>query len=126
MLHDWKRQSLTNASLIGWLEQQPAAAEYDYKDNSACPLAQYFIACGYQDPIVGSVSFTHGAGNERWHNDAALPAAWVTLPQRSPWTFGAMLERVRALEATAMQHDADTKKAGQCYEAGASAPVDYY
>jgi hypothetical protein len=101
MLYDpkWEQQAETKAdpfslaSLIAWLEQQPAAEMYCYRENGDCLLAQYFIAHGYCNVNMGPLVFFHGPKNEK----ANVPRQFNDIAVGDPHTYGAALERARSI-----------------------------
>lgn len=79
---------LSLESLVGWLETMPADGEYNALSTKACLLCQYGEArFGHRYFHETAFAF-RGAGLEP-------PVAIITL--RPPHTFGAALERARAL-----------------------------
>lgn len=86
-------------AFIGWLEKQPGEQEYDWSDcTGGCLFAQYALAHGFgsngADAYSSYISAT--GGNFEPFNGVAL---------ETPHTFGAALERARALSAS-MKSDA--------------------
>jgi hypothetical protein len=78
------KQTYSLSSLVAWLEQQPADKHYGWTSERECGAAQYLIAHG-QDPEY-----------------MILIPDWVEIFQGDPpfeHTFGAALERARALES---------------------------
>ena len=87
-------------SLIAWLEKQPADRAYEFYDCDACLIAEYLRAVkGWETPANHTSSYVTGffGSMEEYHGVAA----------RWPWTFGAALERARALESAAYRGDSD-------------------
>lgn len=104
MLYDpkWEKQTETRAdplqlgTLIAWLEKQPGETAYDYGCNGGCLLALYFQAHGFTGAMMGSVTF--------WWVDKGqqtpildLPNGFNVIARQHPRTFGAALERARAV-----------------------------
>lgn len=80
------------STLIAWLEKQPTKKEYDFWDcDGACLISQYMTSCGMEslvwDEDRNSSKYTAFC-NDTNFDDIAFP---------SPHTFGAALERARAL-----------------------------
>lgn len=91
-----KADPFTLDALIAWLEKQPANKRYCYLDNGGCMFAQYLLYFGYKRPLIGG--FCLQAENlPRWD----LPVGWDDIPYAMPRTFGAALDRARALRAAA-------------------------
>jgi len=97
MLYDPKWEKPTVAGLIAWLETQPAEGEYYYLNCSGeCLFGQYMTSLGIdwsglhcrQSPYIDTL---HSMGGLRVQKIAS----------EGPWTFGAALNRARALAATA-------------------------
>src|SRR5882724_1068161 len=93
---------LTLDSLIAWLEQRPADGIYNYSYPTGCLLYQYFKAKGLTILSVVSSSYTTRSfsGTEERHS---LPAGWSKVALGSKigypeWTYGAALQRARALK----------------------------
>lgn len=101
MLYDpkWEQETKADpfslASLIAWLEQQPARKTYCYVSNGECLCAQYFTAMGYQRVRVNPFEFHHAGGRE------SLPASFNTIAhgRGGQRTFGHALARARNLAA---------------------------
>lgn len=101
MLYDpkWEQKTETKAdplkleSLISWLEQKPAHAHYNYQCHGGCLLAQYFTAA-YGRPVrdAGIEAYFTGADERIYYPDSFGLVASV-----GKYTFGAALERARAL-----------------------------
>ena len=108
MLYDPKREKKTEtkskpkpkrlsvAGMIVWLEQQPPSKEYSYLSNDNCLVCQYLRSLGVKRPR---------AGGEYWRVDGSweknpLPAAIQDIASEFPYTFGAALERARAIAAS--------------------------
>jgi len=76
------------STLIAWLEKQPAGARYNYSDcTGRCLLGLYLLA-----HLVSWSDGSYGALCDRtdWGYNIAA---------KGPWTFGAALERARAVAA---------------------------
>lgn len=86
-------ESYTLPHLGLWLASHDPAAEYDFNDGTCCVFAQYAqrIEEGYWCEAIESFVKTYGI--ERWPEIRRIAV-------QHPWTFGAALERARALEAT--------------------------
>ena len=80
------------ANLIAWLETMPADTEYEYASNRDCLLAQFLKACGCTDVTCGSFSIDYNG-----LQDEPLPVGWWRIALGRPRTFGAALERAKAL-----------------------------
>jgi hypothetical protein len=95
-----KADPFTLDGLIAWLEKQPANSAYDYGCNGHCLLAQYFTMHGFKNVIMGPKSFDHSAGRDvplpPILNDIAI-GRWRMFPNNQERTFGAALERARAV-----------------------------
>jgi hypothetical protein len=95
-----KADPLSLESLIAWLEKQLAGARYDYGCNGTCMLARYFYRVDPNFLSVGTsrVSFEDGDRFFDWE----LPDGWddIAFGDAGPYTFGAALERARALQAS--------------------------
>ena len=84
-------------TLIAWLEKQPAGT-YDYTCCKSCLLCQYFTDNGVDFLSVGP-------GYLRLHDYSSrdLPQSFDDvagiLSGKEGWTFGAALERARALHS---------------------------
>jgi len=87
-------------SLILWLERQEPTDWYEYTMCSYCLLAQYFTACGFKDVKMGPKNFTHRDSPFR----VDLPKGFNDIAASvmpSDWTFGAALNRARAIQCHA-------------------------
>ena len=80
-----KADPLTLPALIAWLEKQPADAGYNYCQPETCLIAQYLKASGLKKFCLMSREV------ER--------LGWMDIvhPISGDWTFGAALQRARAL-----------------------------
>lgn len=102
MLYDPKWEVETRAPaevwslprLVAWLEKQPADVEYCYTSSGHCLIAQYLSNCGWKQPLVGGWVVCDWQGDQI---DRALPPKFKRISQNEPRTFGAALERARAL-----------------------------
>jgi len=103
MLHDpkWDPESATKydpaqlGPYTAWLEKQPAHEAYCYSSNEDCPTARYFTALGYSEVEVvpGLVSYVGG--------ETKLPYWFDVIACNGPRTYGAALDRARALAKAA-------------------------
>jgi hypothetical protein len=78
--------------LAAWLEKQPPQAAYDYCDPMSCAAAQYLSQNGVTGlAVMVEFGIDPQPGDQHWliYNVVGL----------SPYTFGAALERARALQA---------------------------
>lgn len=82
-----KADPLTLDSLIAWLEKQPADKVYDFWHCRECLLYQYLRDAGLPRSDYGVV---HALGGTDIGGRIA---------HQLPWTFGAALDRARALRA---------------------------
>ncbi len=103
MLYDpkWERPVKTRAdpftlpALIAWLERQPAGEAYDWLNIHGCLACRYFQSLGHKTPWGNSYQLaedgykTPFGGRENYHKIAGA----------KPWTFGAALDRARAIAA---------------------------
>ncbi len=101
MLYDPKWNATSIASLVAWLEKQPADKSYSYGHCGRCLLAQYFTAQGFENVLVGGSEWSHGEG---LGHDCLLPEAFRDISGGLPRTFGAALERARAVDAVKEVH----------------------
>lgn len=101
MLYDkrWDKQVETKAdpfsleSLIAWLEKQPAKKKYDYFDcRGRCLFGQY--AAATMDMSWMNVVVLEGHKHE-------FKLLAYDIACQKPYTFGAALERARAVMASA-------------------------
>lgn len=91
MLYDPKWNEIKPASLdgfIAWLEQQDQQGQYAYRPCETCAIGEYLKSIGtnYRDHVCGSEAGFYQASS--WNKK-------ITHPR--PWTFGAALDRARAL-----------------------------
>lgn len=89
-----KPDLLSLESLAAWLEKQPADRAYCYIDNGSCLLGQYFVGMGLTNIQVGGSEFAHAGSGGR---DILLPVTFQDIAYDHPRTFGAALERARAV-----------------------------
>jgi hypothetical protein len=76
-------------SLIVWLEKRPASGQYNFHDRRGrCMLCQYLA------DVMPQVYWATA-----YIKLTRLNRATETLARQTPWTFGAALERARALQA---------------------------
>ena len=103
-----KPEVFSLADLVAWLETQDPTTEYDYTDTSYCLVGQYTIARGGErvadSYIIGGRRLSSLAGGLLEAGLHAVAAGYRRgLPCRWPFdgtkTFGAALERARALLA---------------------------
>ena len=81
-----KDDVLSTASLIAWLEKQPPEKKYDYFNCcGACLIDQYIGKNTTPDEYASIMDRTN------WETEVAAPR---------PHTFGAALERARALQGS--------------------------
>jgi hypothetical protein len=85
-------------ALIAWLETKEPTEEYRYGACFGCAIAQYLMSLGVEKPLVGARTWTDFA--EKHLSDTPLPVHWNKIAVREPHTFGAALERARALKAS--------------------------
>lgn len=77
--------------LIAWLETMPADGEYDWANIRGCLGFQYLTAVGLPVDCCSGDYWIDAHGR-----DHALP--WLPdIAGLVPWTFGAALQRARAL-----------------------------
>lgn len=99
MLYDpkWEKQTKADphslASLIAWLEQQPANGAYCFLDNGGCLMHQYYAAHGFKNFWVGGWTVRHanGEGRELFR----LTEEFKGIASDGQHTFGAALKRAR-------------------------------
>lgn len=102
MLYDkrWDVQTdmYSLASLIAWLEQQPAEESYCYADNGKCLLGQYFSEKSGKLVLVGSNDVCFALDKpDHWSKDVYFSRYFGLIACGRPWTFGAALARAKAL-----------------------------
>lgn len=113
MLYDPKWEQQTKAdpfkleTLIAWLEKQPEGAIYNYNCNGHCLLAQYFTAQGFKHVHMYTTGFFHGQPVPGWMGEpearahgchTPMPATFDKVASWGDRTFGAALDRARALQ----------------------------
>ena len=84
MLHNPKWDLISLESLIAWLEQQPADGTYDWTKPDECLIACYLTS---KLGILPEYSVSLYQSMPHYHEIAAY----------EPYTFGAALERARAV-----------------------------
>lgn len=98
MLYDpkWevKADPFSLPSLIAWLEMRPKDDLYCYESTGRCLLAQYFKSCGYDNPCAGPDVIYYGPQLRKL---IPTPPAFQEVSFGQPRTFGAALERARAI-----------------------------
>lgn len=88
-----KQRVFTLARLAQWLETKPADESYDWHDVFGCVLCQFLHEVGgYEDP-AGDVAFGPSTISD-WGDEG-----YYQICGEAPWTFGAALERARAVLA---------------------------
>lgn len=95
MLYDYKRWERPKADplkgLISWLETMPANKEYDFFDHEGgCMVGQYMASVGEPWSSVRYEQIVWSITGER-------DSLKFSIGHDRPWTFGAALERARAL-----------------------------
>lgn len=85
MKHIFSQDSITD-----WFSQHSADKEYRYDTRFECPFAQYLDAHGIRHQGVGSMYWNDEAGKAH-----AIPPAVANALLLEPWTFGALVERLR-------------------------------
>lgn len=98
MLYDpkWGKKAETKPSvhslegLIAWLEEHPAETTYDYCDIGNCLVARYLRARGVKKFELFPEELRRLGWYEIAHNSAGGCC---------DWTYGAALERARAVQA---------------------------
>lgn len=90
-----KADPFTLESLIAWLEKQPANGEYEFISHMKCALAQWLRSI---DPEAES---SHMKSSYCYDVDGASHdfESFKDIVGTLPYTFGAALERARALQA---------------------------
>lgn len=84
----------TLESLIAWLEKQPVGQTYCYTSNDHCLLQQYYTHCGFKHVSVSRFgNWSHSSVEDMQES----PAGFYRVAIMEPWTFGAALERARAV-----------------------------
>jgi hypothetical protein len=92
-----KTDPFSLGSLIAWLEKQPRATPYNYDCNGGCLLAQYFTAMGLHRVSVGGSFMFHGNLPQEVHLSKNFRTVALGYTVHGPHTFGAALDRARAL-----------------------------
>ncbi len=89
-LRDAEADPLTLESLIAWLEKQPAETSYDWQDcEGHCLIGRYFTAMGMGEFVP----------YERVFSNILDDYGDVCSSLSGPTTYGAALERARAVMA---------------------------
>jgi hypothetical protein len=87
-----KADQLTLPALIAWLEKQPADEEYCYVDAGRCLAAQYHQSIG-----LPYTSAPFDASRSSYPPNEPFGSRLERIGYDSPRTFGAALERARAI-----------------------------
>lgn len=85
-------EMLSTANLVAWLEKQPAGEAYSYNSPSCCLLAKYFRAHGERNVRVGQY-YIEG---DRY-DGTRIPSAFYDAVTPQPYTYGAALNRLKAV-----------------------------
>jgi hypothetical protein len=101
MLYDPKWEQKTDleyagirlSEFIAWLETMPAEGSYDYCQAHSCAAAQYLKSSGSPECLVEFIGDGGYIKSGKWLHDLVNPAA-----KTKDWTFGALLDRARALQ----------------------------
>ncbi len=105
MLYDPKWEQRTNAfsltSLIAWLQRQDPVEEYCYSSTGECLLARYFSESGFNKVIMAARFFYHFPNFDARYETVTLPGHFNDVAKGKVRTFGAALQRARALHADA-------------------------
>jgi hypothetical protein len=94
MLYDPKWEAKTKpavmslAGLIAWLEQQPPETEYNWWNTNGC------LVCNYLRAVTGT---KRPSGQFLFEKVFETPSDYGKVAGDEPWTYGAALERARAL-----------------------------
>ncbi len=103
MLYDPKWQirndPFSPASLVAWLEGQNPLEEYCYSSTGECLLARYFAARGFNKVIMAAGFFYHWPRPTAAFEVTSLPPYFNDIAKGKVRTFGAALQRARAIEA---------------------------
>jgi hypothetical protein len=92
--NDLEYEGVTLSGFIAWLEMQDPNTEYEYINPMICALAQYRKHLGYSgNDLIVDFSPCRGRPSD--------PGEWLEriVNGRGGHTFGAALERARALQA---------------------------
>jgi hypothetical protein len=89
-----KADPLSLASLIAWLEKQPARKEYCYFDNGACLIGQWALHCDPVAKVDGD-----GLYDYRIAGVTVDLSAFDRIASPAPHTFGDALDRARRIAA---------------------------
>jgi hypothetical protein len=90
------RDPLSLETFADWLEQQPAAARYNYTDSRNCAVAQYLGALGFKN-----VDYRAWDGRPCVGEGPRVPRDLFIVSREGEMTFGAAAERARAYLAFA-------------------------
>ena len=91
------RNPLSTIELTSWLEQQPADKEYCYSDSGGCLIYQYLKAKGFPVFSVNPEQWSELGGKNFSYKRHTLPRDWNNISKGFDQTFGAALERAKAL-----------------------------
>ena len=80
---------LSTASLMAWLEKQPASEVYPYENPYRCLLGEYFHAHG-DCVVIGQYNM-----ESRRHGTFRIPSAFFDAVTPKPHTYGAALKRLK-------------------------------
>ncbi len=86
------RHPLKLATLVAWLEKQPADEIYRYEDSGECLLGRYFAACGWTNVGLGHIF----VASDQQPNAVQMPKSFQRTAATEPHTFGAALKRTCA------------------------------
>jgi hypothetical protein len=84
-------------SLIAWLEGQDPLEDYCYSSTGECLLARYFTARGFNKVIMAAGFFYHWPRPTAQYEITHLPPHFNDIAKGKVRTFGAALDRARAL-----------------------------
>jgi len=106
MLYDpkWERKCdpFSLESLIAWLKRQDLLEEYCYSSTGECLLARYFTEQGFGKVIMAARFFYHWPQPGGSYEVTQLPPHFNDIARGKTRTFGAALERARAISACAV------------------------
>jgi len=90
-------------ALIAWLETKPADEAYQYCDTGRCLFSQFgeHLGLGAGREAYFAYLLKHGITYETWKCRMTEPFGNVAV--ESPETFGAALQRAKALRALSLQ-----------------------
>src|ERR1700761_4444706 len=107
MLYDPKWEARNDpfslASLIAWLERQDPDHAYCYSSTGECLLARYFGERGFNRVIMAAEFFYHWPRADALYEVTRLPQHFNDVAKGKTRTFGAALDRARALELPGAQ-----------------------